>query len=473
MQNKILFVNPPFSGKTYEWIEQLGSKLPSIGLCSLAAYTREKGYQTDLLDAFNTGLTPEATLEKVLEFSPTHVGITAITSNVVFAGEFATLLKKNAPQIITIVGGPHITAMPEATMERFPAIDIGVLGEGEITIDEILGSPPKTTDLEAIKGIIYRDKEDKLKKNTPRPLIKDLDSLPFPAWDLLPGFPDFYRPTPTNFKKLPVASLVTSRGCPFACTFCDRSVFGRNFRTFSAEYIIKLIEDLHTKYGVLELCFYDDTFTADKKRLVTLCEYFIKKKLKLSWSCLGRVDNTEPQMLAMMKKAGCWLISYGIESASPEILEIYCKKTTRSQVENAITATKKAGITTRGFFIIGGPLETDHTVIQLKDMLKQIPLDDIHISFYTPIPGSELYDIADQYGTFSKDWTKMNVYVLNFIPNGLNGDKLLKYRADIYRSFYFHPKRIARYFILSLHPRRMKEILSRAWSFLKLLKKKR
>lgn len=468
-----MFVNPPKSGNPYEWIERLGSKLPSIGLCSLAAYTREHGFDTGLLDAFNLGLSPEAAVGKVLEFSPTHVGITAITSNIVFAAEFAKLLKKRDPGIITIIGGTHISAMPEETMQRFRDFDIGVLGEGEETITEILDLPIDTEKLDTVKGIIYRVSGSNLKKTNRRPFIKDLDRLPYPAWDLLPGFPDFYRPSPTNFKRLPVAALVTSRGCPYGCTFCARSVFGNKYRFFSADYITGLIDQLQSKYGVREICFYDDTFTANRERLAAICEYFIKTKIKLSWSCLGRVNLVDEEILKLMKKANCWLISYGIESASQEILDLYCKKITLAQIEHATALTKKAGIITRGFFIIGGPLETDTTIRQMKALIKKIPLDDIHISFFTPIPGSELYDTADKYGTFSKEWPKVHVYTLNFIPNDLSGDRLIKYRSEMYRHFYLRPAKLLRYLLITLHPRRMVEIIKRGWAFLKLTSKRR
>jgi radical SAM superfamily enzyme YgiQ (UPF0313 family) len=470
--NRIILINPPSSGSTYEWIERLGSKLPFIGLCSLAAYIREQGFETQLLDAYNLGLTPKAALGQVLKFSPTHVGITAMSSNIGFAADFAALLKRSRPGIVTIIGGTHITSMPEETMERFPDFDIGVLGEGEETLKEILALPANTEQLDRVKGIIYRDKNGGLKKTDTRPFIKDLDQLPYPAWDLLPDFPHRYRLTPTNFKRLPAASMVASRGCPYRCSFCDRSVFGNQCRFFSADYVIGMIEELREKYGIREICFYDDTFTVNRQRLVHFCEYFIKNKKKLSWSCLGRVDFADQELLRLMKKAGCWLISYGIESASQEILDLYRKKTTIQQIETAVKATKRAGIRTRGFFIIGGPLETTDTIKELEDLLKRISLDDIHLSFYTPIPGSELYKTVHQYGTFTNDWSKMHVYTLNFIPHGLTAEKLEKYRSDLYRRFYFRPRRLLRYLFIMLRPQRMKEILTRGWAFLKLLKNK-
>jgi radical SAM superfamily enzyme YgiQ (UPF0313 family) len=470
---KIIFVNPPASAEAYEWIERLGSKLPSIGLCSLAAYTRKYGFETRILDAYNLGIKPEQALKEVYDFSPTHIGITAMSSNIGFAAEFAQLVKTTLPDIITIIGGTHVTALPEETMTRYLYFDTGVLGEGEETILEILNqSAAGEENLEEIKGIIYRTGENELRKTPSRSFIKDLNQLPYPAWDLLAGFPEQYRLTPTNFKRLPAASMVASRGCPFRCSFCDRSVFGNQYRYFSIDYITGMILHLQTRYGIQEICFYDDTFTASRNRLEQFCHYLLDHSLNISWSCLGRVDVIDLELLRLMKKAGCWLISYGIESASQEILDLYRKKTTIEQIEQAIRATKKAGIMARGFFIIGGPMESDTTILQLKNLLKRIPLDDIHLSFYTPIPGSDLYQTAYQYGTFDNDWSKMHVYDLNFIPNGLTADKLKKYRSDLYRSFYFRFRPLCRYLFLTLQPRRMKEIFTRGWAFLKLIGKK-
>ena len=471
MPARIMFVNPPIVGVQHEWEQRLGSKLPALGLCALAAYTRREGFDTALLDAYNLGLSPGSTMKKVLGFSPRYVGITATTATISLAAKFAEFIKERCPSIITVIGGSHVSAMPMETMQAFSAFDIGVVGEGERVIVDILGLPETLEGLSDIMGIVYRDGGNGLKITGRKPYLEDLNRLPFPAWDLLTDFPDLYRPSLTNYKKLPVASLVTSRGCPYGCTFCDRSVFGNRWRSFSAAYVVDLIKDLKTKYGIREISFYDDTFTVNKKRLHEICEQFIKNNLNLSWSCLGRVDLADVDTLKLMKKAGCWLISYGIESAAPEILSIYKKDINLSQIDKAVRMTKKAGILTRGFFIIGGPLETEKTILQMKDLMHAIPLDDLHISFFTPIPGSEMYENADKYGRFNKDWSSMDVYEINFVPDGLNEDLLLQYRSDLYRSFYLRPARLLRYLKLLLNPKRVSEIISRGFIFLRLLGK--
>jgi len=209
----------------------------------------------------------------------------------------------------------------------------------------------------------------------------------------------------------------------------------------------------------------------DKKRLNAICHYFLSHNLKLSWSCLGRVDLADATSLKLMKKAGCWLISYGIESASQEILDLYKKRINLAQIEHAIRITKQAGIQTRGFFMLGNPLESKDSLGRIKDLLRRLPLDDIHISFFTPIPGSESYNLSDRYGTFSRNWLDMDVYSLNFIPRDLTKDQLLKYRSQLYKSFYFRPARLMRYAAILFNPKRMLEIIKRGAVFIKLLSK--
>lgn len=471
MPSRIIFINPAVDKSRYEWEYGLGSRLPAIGLCSLAAYTRQHGFETALLDSYNLGLSEELTLEKVLEFSPTHVGITATTSYIFFAAKLAQLLKKHRPQIVTVIGGAHISSVPYETMQSFPDFDLGVIGEGEETIKELLSLANPFQGLGNIKGVIYRGNGDGLEKTGPRPYLEDLDRLPHPAWDLLQGFPQYYRPTPSNYRKLPVASLITSRGCPYQCTFCDRSVFGNRFRSFGAEYIIGLIKEIKNRYGVREISFYDDTFTADKARLNKICEALINNDLRLSWSCLGRADLADSDSLTLMKRAGCWSVSYGIESASQDILDLYQKKINLYQVEEAVRMTKAQGIQTRAFFMLGNPMETQNTILQTQSLLRRLSLDDIHISFFMPLPGSDSYKSVEKYGKFSKDWKLMDVYTPNFIPAGLSRGLLLKYRSQLYRSFYLEPRILLRYLTVMLNPKRLFETLKKIIIFIKLINK--
>ncbi|MFH1563963.1 MAG: radical SAM protein [Nitrospirota bacterium] len=452
--SKIVLVNPPLSlEERYGVFSTAGNTMPSLGLCHLAAVVKRANFEVIIIEASSLNLSYDETLSQILAVSPEYVGLTATTCSIHNAGKLARMIKDKKKGIKIIIGGPHVTAIPEETMKRFPAFDIGVLGEGEETIKEILAS---NGDLSGIKGLIVPT-EAGFHLAGKRDFIKNLDELPFPAWELLKDFPSIYRPAAFRFKRLPAVSLVTSRGCPNQCIFCDRAVFGNKCRAFSAEYILELIKDLQARFGIKEILFEDDTLTMFKKRLISICENILEENIDLSWTCLGRVDMVDLAMLKLMKKAGCWQISYGIESGSQRILDFIHKKISLDQVLNAVELSKKAGIMTKGFFILGHPTETKESIQTTIDFAKKIRIDDISVSLLTPFPGSELYEIAGKFGRFEDDWSKMNLLQSVFIPDGFTAEEIEGYYKKILKEFYLRPSIIFSYLC------RMKQNPATAW----------
>ena len=218
--------------------------------------------------------------------------------------------------------------------------------------------------MSSVRGIAYRPDAScrELILTPPREPIEDLDSIPFPAWDLLPDLAKSYCPPAHTVKRFPASLIMTSRGCPGKCTFCDNKVFGRSVRTHSADYVVRLIRHLQQQYGIRELQIRDDNFLASKQRAVELCQRLIDEKIDLAWSCAGRVDMITPDMLQLMKRAGCWQIWYGIESGSNRVLKAIRKNTTCERIEAAVRSTKRAGISPCGFFMIGLPTETEDDI---------------------------------------------------------------------------------------------------------------
>lgn len=463
----IVFVNPPISLKErHGKLSAAGSCLPPSGLCYLAAVTRDNGFDTRIVDCMALGLDYENALLEILRDTPKYVGITASTISIFSAAHLAEMIKSQDNTITIIIGGPHITAVPQETMIKFPQFDIGVIGEGELTIIDLLKTYDEGGNLEKINGIIFRE-NNQLKITNPRAFIKNLDSLPMPAWDLLPYLPKYYYPSAQSVKRLPSISLVTARGCPGKCIFCDRKVFGNYSRAHSANYVIKMIKHLYFNYGIKDILIADDTFVTFKDRLVEVCQTLIQENLDLSWSCLARVDYVNPKMLKLMKKAGCWQIDYGIESASQEILDFLKKGTNLPQIEQAVRWTKESRITSKGFFMIGCPLETEKTIVETIAFAKKLGLDDFQITFFTPFPGSEIYEIATQYGTFDNDWKKMNEYNIIFVPNCLTRKMIEKYHREAFKQFYLRPKIVLSY----LKKMRRQEVVLKlskvAYSFVK------
>lgn len=473
--SSIVFLTPPLSLKArYGSWAKAGNAMPSLGIISLAAVTRQEGFDSQVIEATARDLDQEQVLQRIKEIKPCYIGLSAPTFSIGTAAQLARQIKQIDKEVVIIVGGPHISAAPRETMERFLDFDVGVIGEGELTIVEVLKALENGKKLEEVKGIIYRGgkSEDRRERvpvhlTSPREQIEDLNQLPFPAHDLLEGFPRAFHPPPFKMARFPAASIVTSRGCPNRCTFCDRSVFGNRCRAFSAEYIITWMKELVRRYGIKELLIEDDTFVMFKSRLVEICEGMLREGLDLSWSCLGRVDMVTPEIVKLMHKAGCWEIGYGIESGVQHILDLEEKKISLAQVEQAVAWTKEAGILTKGFFMIGHPLETEETMNKTIDFAKKIPLDDISVMMLTPFPGSELYETAHHYGTFNNDWDKMNLLQPVFIPKGLDEEKLNSYTRKMLKEFYLRPRIIWGYLLrMFKHPGTFFRILKGFYAFL-------
>ncbi len=437
----------------YGELSRAGASEPSLGLCYLAAVCRKNGYQTEIVDAIALNLRNRELAEKIAAKSPSLVGISAVTISAYNAGDLAKKIKKLNPNIIVITGGVHITAVPEETMEKFPYFDIGVIGEGEETIVELLDALKNNKNLELVKGLILR-KNNSLKRTEKRPLIRNLDTLPLPAWDLLPDLHKYYGAPAWSLNQDASGLLITSRGCSNACTYCDRGCFGEFVRAHSADYVMRMIKDLYQNYGLRQFRINDDNFLLFRPRLKEICRRLTEEGPKIKWSCFARADNIDEKTLALMKKAGCWQISYGVETGSQEIHNIENKNLTLEQIEKAIRLTKKAGIRTIGFAMIGHPKESIQTIKQTINFSRILALDDFKIVYLVPYPSTPLYQQAEKYGVLNKDWRKMNAYIEPcFIPYGLTKEDLIKWRKIVYRKFYFRPKIVFSYLSQIRSPR--------------------
>ncbi len=443
--NKILFCTPPqgaVDDATASFLEG-GSSFPSIGLLILASIAREKGVGVVFEDLYNSGLDTASAMDVIRKESPDVVAISSNTDMIMSASALAGEIKRSAPGIKVIIGGPHVSAAAEETMEFCPDIDIAFRGEAETSFAKFLDSGFSPDGLKDINGICYRQ-DGGIVRTDDGKFIADLDTLPMPAWDLIKDM-NIYRPAVTNYKKKPVFSLITSRGCSGRCIFCDRGVFGNRVRCHSAAYVIGMIDKLRADYGINEITFYDDNMAYDKKRLSEICAHIRKKHSDLSWSCSARVDLVNKAILDEMKASGCWQISYGIESGSQEVLNTIQKGIRIDKVKESVRLTKAAGMDARGYFIIGNPGETRRTLEETLSLIKELPLSDILVEYMTPYPGTELYRDLDKYGAGTRDWTKLNSYSLNFIPRGMDEAVMKEFFYRFYRAFYLRPGIVVNY----------------------------
>ncbi|HHT9158615.1 MAG: hypothetical protein A2099_07205 [Planctomycetes bacterium GWF2_39_10] len=446
-QTDIVFIAPPaYSNAIEQKPNKQSGHLPNLGICSLAAVVEREGYKVFILDAVALQYSLLQVVDEVKTKNPKYVGLSAMTHSISYAAMVAKFIKEKCPSVKIILGGVHITSATEETLKKYPEyFDVAIIGEGEVTLIELMRTFENREVLSKVAGIAFLVNGEVV-KTKPRELVKNMDALPFPAWHLLPDLRTHYTPTLISAGGISSNHLVTSRGCPGKCIFCDTSVTGHMVRGYSADYVLEMIDILHKKYKIDDIQFNDDTFVTLRKRLFDICEKLISKNYKLKWSCDARASDVTEEGLKLMKAAGCWQIAYGVETGSPRIMEFLKKRVTFDQIRNACKWAKKAGISTKGFFIIGHPTETRESIQETLDFMLSLDLDVIGVTFFTVYPGSPIYSSIHEYGTFNPDWNCVNTYeVGNFLPNGFTAEELAEFRKHILMRFYFRPRQILKY----------------------------
>jgi len=387
----ILLIDPPRTiiDKGNIW-KTLKRNLPSLGLLYIASFLEKHGHKVSIVDMNIEEISIGSLLNNIKENLYGIVGITSTTVQINQALLISENIKKTFPNIKIVMGGPHPNVMLEEVLSK-EAIDYVVRGEGELTMLELV----ENKSLTSIKGLSYK-KNSNFNHNETRPVIKDLDSLPFPARHLLPM--EEYSPTPGNYKRLPAFSMITSRGCPGKCTFCNTDIFGKSIRFRSARNIADEISYLIDKYRIKEISFYDDTFTVNKKNVEDLCDIIIGNKIDITWSCMSRVDCVNPSLLKLMKKAGCHSICYGIESSNETILSNIKKKIELKRIPDVIKWTREAGIEVKTSFMLGNPGETEETLTKTIKYAISLKPDIFIYNITTPFPGTEMFKWAKDKG---------------------------------------------------------------------------
>ena len=473
---KIMLIYPPISTleRYSSEIGHAGGRQAPLGLLYLAAYMREQNHQVKLVDGEALGLTAGDIVDQAREYDPDIIGLSSTTVAFHRALEVANEIKAHNLKARIVLGGPHVTVAAEDSLKH-EAFDFGILGEGEVAFQNFLSALENNEDISSRDGLAYRQ-NGRVMVNPAGPPIPALDVLPFPAYDMLPDL-SLYNPPPSNYKKLPVANITTSRGCPNFCTFCDRSVFGRKLRQRSAQNIAEEIEYLSRHHHVREIAFVDENFTVRPKLIYELFDILDQKGLKFPWTCMSRVDTVNYEVLEFMKKKGCWHISFGIESGNTEILKRIRKKISLEQASKVIDWCHGLGILTKGFFIVGHPGETSQTIDESIRLALALALDDVVVTINTPLIGTEQYEQADQYGQMDRqDWTRFNMWTPVFVPNGMTEELLKDKHREFYRRFYLRPRIIKRYAASFLSPagvHRFKALLKTIPFLLKTRGKKR
>ena len=449
---KIIFINPPYEriATGYDFLRHITNQSPSLDLLHLAAEVRLRGYQPSIIESDIFDLSVDQVARRVIDEKPTYVGITLFTVGVWGAAAIAREIKAALPETVIIVGGPHISSMGPETIQRFPEFDVAVVGEGERPLMDLLSALDSGHNLFRVPSLIYRQGDSVL--TTPAsPINKVLDELPFPAWDLLPNFHAAYRPAIYDFPRGPVATIAASRGCPFHCKFCDTSTFGAKMRAYSPTVVFNMMRHLQDTYGVQHIMFVDDLFLASRVRVTELCNLILENGLKMTWTCTARVDTVKSDLLQLMKRAGCWEISFGLETGSDELLKKMDKMARVESSTKAVTWTAQAGIRTKGLFMLGYPGETLETIQMTKDFIRSIPMQIMNLTKFTPYPGSPIY--RDLYGTNIRDdhWEKMNGMNFVWAPDGISIEELDRHYQEVLSGFYRRPKILWYYIRMTLN----------------------
>ena len=408
----------------------------SYGTYKYKPLLAQHGYYKEALADHDHGVWREieATID---EQKPDAVGITSRSAKFPSALRVAAIVKKLNPKTYVIIGGPHPTIEPDECVQD-QNIDFVVRGEGEETLLELCQVLDTDGDYGQIPGLSFK-KGDVAIHNEQRGLIRDLDSLPFPARDLVIN--------PSSFPTDAMASLVTSRGCSFKCGYCSAaSMWTRKVRTRGVENSIAEIKYIVDTYNTKTIYFWDDSFTINRRRIFALCDAINDANLGIRWSCTTRVDLVDDELLAAMRGAGCVHIDIGVESGSERILKLIDKGISVEKVKSAVALIHKHNIQISAFFMVGFPEETEGDILQTIELMKTIDVSSICLSIFTPYPGTALYEKAHSLGLIPEviDWADFDHHSPeNFFMANIEKDVFerlvveMMEIADQYRSFSF------------------------------------
>lgn len=411
---------------------------PPVSLAYLAAIARESGHEPVIYDCPAMGITLPELVNTLIKIAPEFVLLAISTPSFRFDMEVAAAIRKTLPNSLIGLFGVHATVLDQEILKANPFVDLILRGEPEGSFQNILQAHIEGRGLETIEGLTFRSNEHPI-RNTDRPFIEYLDSLPLPAWDLV-DLDNYLLP----FRGERFLCLTPSRGCPYRCSFCTgHKYYGRKLRLRSVESVIEEINHNRRQFGVDDFFIWTETFTLNRNFVLEICLAMQRDTPGIRWTCNSRTDTVDSELLEQMRKAGCWMISFGIESADQVVLEKANKKLDINKVREPIQAARNAGLVTLGHFIFGLPGDTCKTIKKTAELARNLPLDFVQFYAAAPFVGSDLYEQGigkgwlgtDQFESIGQDKASLNLSGLS--PNEINK---AKFRATCL--FYLHPGRI-------------------------------
>lgn len=442
---RVYLINPPSPGEVKmiregRCMQRSGvwtAVWPPYSLCMAAAILEKKGIKVKLNDCVVEEIDFEQLKENIIDFKPHVVVINTSTPCIESDLKVAEIAKEVSEDILTVAIGIHVSELSEESFKMQPHLDVIFRNEIEGTVDEFFNF---RSGIEDIKGISYKV-EGKIHNNSKRDFIKDLDSLPFPAWHHL----DFSKYTVPFFGR-PFLLLATARGCPHQCTFCmAKPYYGEALRYRSPKNVVDEMEYVMNKHEINDFLMWTEGFTMNNKYSMDICKEILARELDVKWACNSRVDSINDELLSYMKKAGCWMIGYGVESGNQQVLDNVKKGIKVEDIRNAAKLTKKYGIEATAHCMVGFPGDTKKTVKETVDLVKELDFDFVQFYCAVPMPWTEMYKEAEKKGHIvSRNW---ELYEQNFSvmkTDHLEPKEVMKLREKAYKSFYFRPKMVFR-----------------------------
>src|SRR5271157_563662 len=413
-------------------LHTLACVMPPIGLASIAAVLRNAGHSVMMFDAaLDSEPSNEQWAQRILALTPDMVGFTAVTSAFLDACDVACRVKRRAEKTAIVFGGVHASWGRERILARFPEIDFVIAGEGEYAMLKLANGAPHAT----IEGLYFRN--GPAIEHGPAPALCAMDDLPYPAYDLLAGFPKRYLMPLFSYPRHPGANVVSSRGCVYQCSYCDRSVFGRGFRFNAPEYTAGLVSQLAKDFGVRHVNFYDDLFTLNRERVARLCGLLSQARPRVSFNCIVRLGHIDDDLVRLLKSAGCFMVNAGIESGDQAILDRHKSGLTLDAVRRDIEKLTSGGLYVKGLFMMGFPGENEASIATTRDFALSLPLKDSNVTAFTPFPGAPITAGIRSLGEFDDDWTKMDCEHFVFVPREIGSRETLeRMNREFIRAFY-------------------------------------
>jgi len=386
---EVLCIVPPFN---YGKLDSVGPKCPNLGIGIIAALIETMKYDVKILDCFGLELSEEDTLKEIKKHNPKFILIGAVTANFSISLNLLKKAKSYNPHVINIVGGPHVTVNPESAFDNKGVVDFVVIGEAEETIVDLLNYLDKKDymKLDDIKGLMYVNSSGKITKTVDRGVVKILDNLPMPAYHLFP-MEKYHSYGWLNLGRK-FTTMITSRGCPFKCNFCQSSQQAKYWRQRSSDKVFDEIKLLYDKYAIRHIYFQDDEFCVNHQRIIEMCNKIKESKMDLVWECLTRVNHMDDELLGAMASAGCKSILFGIETGYDEGFKLINKPINCDMVINAVQMAQKHGILVKVTFIMGFPWEGEEEMKKTIAFAKKVDADLTFFNILNPYPGTPVYN---------------------------------------------------------------------------------